>query len=217
MATLIIQEWHLWLNLAKIWDADNVCFLNAPILEAGLIGDFFQDSEADGNHQTHLAPVCNHPSLIDKRGILLWCLHLLWCSLILHLSCNVKPPAGMSPSLSPRQPSKRTVKQSWHRPPRDGGEWSCPGGAGNTTPYPVGWRSDNLLLPLFSVLPKLLMKELFPQFLSHICHSRAVSKEMFPHSQPGYALLVHLDKVLGPDATTPLWRIRPVWWKDLLS
>ncbi len=164
-----------------------------------------------------LAPLCNHPSLIDKRGILLWCLHLLWCSLILHLSCNVKPPAGMSPSLSPRQPSKRTVKQSWHRPPRDGGECSFPGGAGNTTPYPVGWRSDNLLLPLFSVLPKLLMKELFPQFLSHSCHSRAVSKAMFPHSQPGYALLVHLDKVLGPDATTPLWRIHPVWWKDLLS
>ncbi len=55
-----------------------------------------------------------------------------------HLSCNVKPPAGMSPSLSPRQPSKWTVKQSWHRPPRDGGDCSFPGGGGNTTPYPVG-------------------------------------------------------------------------------
>lgn len=32
LSTLVVQEHHLWLNLAKMRDAEKVCFLDAPIV-----------------------------------------------------------------------------------------------------------------------------------------------------------------------------------------
>lgn len=37
MSTLVVQEHHLCLNLAKMWDAEKVRFLDAPIVHGGLI------------------------------------------------------------------------------------------------------------------------------------------------------------------------------------
>ncbi len=39
MSTMVVQERHLWLNLAEMKDVDKVRFLDAPISQAGLFGD----------------------------------------------------------------------------------------------------------------------------------------------------------------------------------
>ncbi len=39
MSTMVVQERHLWLNLAGMKDADKARFLDAPISQAGLFGD----------------------------------------------------------------------------------------------------------------------------------------------------------------------------------
>ncbi len=43
MSTLVAQECHLWLILAEMRDVDKVCFLDAPISQAGLFGDTVED------------------------------------------------------------------------------------------------------------------------------------------------------------------------------
>ncbi|KAL0152613.1 hypothetical protein M9458_052336 [Cirrhinus mrigala] len=43
MSTTVVQERHLWLNLAQVADADKVCFLNAPVSQVGLFGDTVED------------------------------------------------------------------------------------------------------------------------------------------------------------------------------
>ncbi len=39
MSTMVVQERHLWLNLAEMKDVDKARFLDAPITQAGLFGD----------------------------------------------------------------------------------------------------------------------------------------------------------------------------------
>ncbi len=39
MSTMVVQERHLWLNLAEMKDVDKARFLDAPIFQAGLFGD----------------------------------------------------------------------------------------------------------------------------------------------------------------------------------
>ncbi len=39
MSTMVVQERHLWLNLAEMKDANKARFLDAPIAQAGLFGD----------------------------------------------------------------------------------------------------------------------------------------------------------------------------------
>ncbi|KAL0151729.1 hypothetical protein M9458_052955 [Cirrhinus mrigala] len=43
MATMVVQERHLWLNLAQMAYADKVRFLDAAISQAGLFGDTVED------------------------------------------------------------------------------------------------------------------------------------------------------------------------------
>ncbi len=42
MSIMVVQEHHLWLNLAEMKDVDKACFLDAPISQAGLFGDTVQ-------------------------------------------------------------------------------------------------------------------------------------------------------------------------------
>ncbi len=39
MSTMVVQEHHLWLNLAEMKDVNKARFLNAPISQGGLFGD----------------------------------------------------------------------------------------------------------------------------------------------------------------------------------
>ncbi|KAL1267921.1 hypothetical protein QQF64_033284 [Cirrhinus molitorella] len=43
MSTLVVQERHLWLNMAQMADADKARFLDAPISHVGLFGDTVED------------------------------------------------------------------------------------------------------------------------------------------------------------------------------
>ncbi|KAI2652706.1 ORF V: Enzymatic polyprotein [Labeo rohita] len=43
MSTLVVQERHLWLNLAQMADVDKTRFLDAPVSQAGLFGDTVED------------------------------------------------------------------------------------------------------------------------------------------------------------------------------
>ena len=43
MSTMVVQERHLWLNLAEMKDAEKVRFLDAPISQAGLFGDTVEE------------------------------------------------------------------------------------------------------------------------------------------------------------------------------
>lgn len=78
MSTLI-QEFHLWLNLAEL-----------PHLARWPLWQ--HRPEADGGHQAHLAP-----SLLVTEGIHLQFLHLLWRGQKQHPCCHIDPPAGSSP------------------------------------------------------------------------------------------------------------------------
>ncbi|XDV17659.1 hypothetical protein PO909_023489 [Leuciscus waleckii] len=65
MSALVVQERHLWLNLADVREADKVRFLDSPISQVGLFGDTELCPEADGGHPAHPAPAaccCLHPS-----------------------------------------------------------------------------------------------------------------------------------------------------------
>ncbi len=39
MSTMVVQERHLWLDLAEMKDVDKARFLDAPVSQAGLFGD----------------------------------------------------------------------------------------------------------------------------------------------------------------------------------
>lgn len=39
MSTLVVQEQHLWLNLADMRETNKYCFLNSPISQAGLFSN----------------------------------------------------------------------------------------------------------------------------------------------------------------------------------
>ncbi len=39
MSTMVVQQRHLWLNLAEMKEVDKARFLDAPISQAGLFGD----------------------------------------------------------------------------------------------------------------------------------------------------------------------------------
>ncbi|KAL0195107.1 hypothetical protein M9458_008679, partial [Cirrhinus mrigala] len=56
MATMVVQERHLWLNLAQMADADKVRFLDAPISQAGLFGDTFSAVQKQTEAIKHILP-----------------------------------------------------------------------------------------------------------------------------------------------------------------
>ncbi|KAL0195227.1 hypothetical protein M9458_008799, partial [Cirrhinus mrigala] len=81
MSTMVVQERHLWLNLAQMSDADKVRFLDAPISQAGLFGD------TEG--VTSLLPPTSGSLGLWPRAVTL---------------SDVLPPQVLSRSLSSREP-----------------------------------------------------------------------------------------------------------------
>ncbi len=69
MSTMVVQERHLWLNLAEMKDVDKARFLDAPISQGGLFGDTvegFAQQFSAVQQQTeaiqHILPRCDAPS-----------------------------------------------------------------------------------------------------------------------------------------------------------
>ncbi|KAL0159520.1 hypothetical protein M9458_043245, partial [Cirrhinus mrigala] len=56
MSTLMVQERHLWLNLAQMADVDKARFLDAPVSQAGLFGDTFSAVQKQTEAISHILP-----------------------------------------------------------------------------------------------------------------------------------------------------------------
>ncbi len=69
LSTLVVQERHLWLNLAEMKDVDKACFLDAPISQTWLFGDTFegfaQNFSAVQSRQRLSSPSCPCGMLIS--------------------------------------------------------------------------------------------------------------------------------------------------------
>ncbi len=96
MSTMVVQERHLWLNLAEMKDVDKARFFDAPISQAGLFGDtvegFAQQFSAI-QQQTeaiqHTCPgVMHHPPLPPGPGL----------SLPVVVGTLLRPPELLAPS-----------------------------------------------------------------------------------------------------------------------
>ncbi len=77
MSTMVVQERHLWLNLAEMKDVDKARFLDAPICQTGLFGDTvegFAHQFSAVQQQTeaiqHTCPdMMHHPPLPPGPGL----------------------------------------------------------------------------------------------------------------------------------------------------
>ncbi|KAL0195082.1 hypothetical protein M9458_008661, partial [Cirrhinus mrigala] len=56
MSTMVVQERHLWLNLAQMSDVDKVRFLDAPVSQIGLFGDTFSAVQKQTGAIKHSLP-----------------------------------------------------------------------------------------------------------------------------------------------------------------
>ncbi|KAL0163578.1 hypothetical protein M9458_039331, partial [Cirrhinus mrigala] len=56
MSTLVVQERHLWLNLAQMADVDKARFIDAPVSQAGLFGDTFSAVQKQTEAIKHILP-----------------------------------------------------------------------------------------------------------------------------------------------------------------
>ncbi|KAL0152047.1 hypothetical protein M9458_052651, partial [Cirrhinus mrigala] len=80
MSTLVVQERHLWLNLAQMADVDKARFLDAPVSQAGLfgetVGDFAQQFSAVQKQTeaiSHILPRRETPRRSPEEGRDLLC------------------------------------------------------------------------------------------------------------------------------------------------
>ncbi len=97
MSTMVVQERHLWLNLAEMKDCDKAHFLDAPISQAGLFDDTvkgFAQQFSAVKQQTeanqHICPgVMHHPSLPPGPGL----------SLPVAMGALLRPPSVSVPPL----------------------------------------------------------------------------------------------------------------------
>ncbi len=77
MSTMVVQERHLWLNLAEMKDVDKARFLDAPISQAGLFGDtvegfaqlFSAVQQQTRRSITSCPGVMRHPPLPPGQGL----------------------------------------------------------------------------------------------------------------------------------------------------
>ncbi len=125
MSTMVVQERHLWLNLAEMKDVDKACFLDAPISQAGLFGDTvegFAQQFSAVQQQTvaiqHTCPgVMHHPPLPPGPGL----------SLSVAVGALLHPPELLRPRPN-RYLGRRVEPLAGERcPPHHSQAPSCPG------------------------------------------------------------------------------------------
>ncbi len=94
MSTMVVQECHLWLNLAEMKDVDKARFLDAPISQAGLFGDtvegFAQQFSVLWRSSTSCPGVMHHPPLPPGPGL----------SLPVVVGALLRPPELLCPRLN---------------------------------------------------------------------------------------------------------------------
>ncbi len=173
MSTMVVQERHLWLNLAEMKNVDKARFLDAPISQGGLFGDTvegFAQQFSVVQQQTeaiqHILPRHDAPSTAAPGAR------------PQSARCHGRPPASSRAALPQAESTHRPVRRASRRerrPPRPSQAPSRPGSrrsgldAGNpeklefalsqetarTAPLlpPVEGREENLLFRFVSVPP----------------------------------------------------------------
>ncbi len=123
MSTMVVQERHLWLNLAEMRDVDKARFLDAPISQVRLFGDtvegFAQQFSAVQQETEAIQHTMHHPPLPPGPdlnlpvavGALLCPPEPLRPRLNRHLGRRIEPLAGERrpprPSQAPSRPGSR--------------------------------------------------------------------------------------------------------------
>ncbi len=178
MSTMVVQERHLWLNLAEMKDVDKARFLDAPISQGGLQTEAIQHI-LPRRDAPSTAALGARPQSARRRG---------------------RPPA--SSRAAPPQ------AESTHRPARRASRRRAAPPAGNpemlefalsqetarTAPLlpPVEGREENLLFRFVSVpplvqgpaVPTFSKKEQFPFPPGSQVHGTTVCNALPPHSRP---------------------------------
>ncbi len=227
MSTMVVQERHLWLNLAEMKDVDKACFLDAPISQGGLFGDTvegFAKQFSAVQQQTeaiqHILPRRDAPSTADPRA--------RPQSARRHgrppASSRAAPPQAVSTHRPVRRASRRRAAppRPSQAPSRPGSRRSGPD-AGNpemlefalsqetarTAPLlpPVEGREENLLFRFVSVpplvqgpaVPTFSKKEQFPFPPGSQVHGTTVCDALPPYSRPRPILPVAKRVRFGDD------------------
>ncbi len=203
MSTMVVQERHLWLDLAEMKDVDKACFLVAPITQAGLFGDTvkgFAQQFSAVQQQTeaiqHTCPgVMHHQPLPPGPGL----------SLPVAVDALLRPPELLRPRPNrylgrrvepltgerrPTHPSQAPSRPGSRRSGRDAGnpeilEFALSQETARTAPLlpPVEGREENLPF-LFCLLFHFLKKEQFPFPPGSQVHGTTVCDALHPHSRP---------------------------------
>ncbi|KAI2668309.1 Nuclear cap-binding protein subunit 3 [Labeo rohita] len=71
MSTMVVQERHLWLNLAQMSDADKVCFFDAPVSQATPLRILPGSSRRYRNRRRHSSTCCVSPPSRQVPGLCL--------------------------------------------------------------------------------------------------------------------------------------------------
>ncbi len=163
MSTMVVQEHHLWLNLAEMKDVDKACFLDAPISQGGLFGDTvegFAQQFSAVQQQTeaiqHILPRRDAPSTAApgarpqsarRRGRP-------------PASSRAAPPQAESTHRPVRRASRRSLSPGSRRSGPDAGnpemlEFALSQETARTAPLlpPEEGREENLLFRFVSVPP----------------------------------------------------------------
>ncbi len=216
MSTMVVQERHLWLNLAEMKDVDKARFLNAPISQGGLFGDTvegFAQQFSAVQQQTeaiqHILPWRDAPStaapglglsLPVAVGALLRPPELLHPRLNRHIGRCVEPLAG---ERRPPRPSQAPSRPGSRRSGPDAGnpemlEFALSQETARTAPLlpPVEGREENLLFRFVSYPPS-QRKSYFPP--GSQVHGTTVCDALPPHSRPRPILPVAKRVRFGDD------------------
>ncbi len=203
MSTMVVQERHLWLNLAEMKDVDKARFLDAPISQAGLFGDTvegFAQQFSAVQQQTeaiqHILPRRDAPSTAApgarpqsarRRG---------------------RPPASSRAAPPQAESTHRPVCRASRRravPPGDVGVCSFSGdGENSAAPSPgggPGGESSVSVPPLDQgpAVPTFSKKEQFPFPPGSQVHGTTVCDTLPPHSRPRPILPVAKRVRFGDD------------------
>ncbi len=220
MSTMVVQERHLWLNLAEMKDVDKARFLDAPISQGGLFGDTvegFAQQFSAVQQQTeaiqHILPRRDAPSTAAPGarpqsavavGALLRPPELLRPRPThRHIGRCVEPLAGERrppcPSQAPSRPGSRRSSPDAGNPEML--EVALSQETARTAPLlsPVEGREENLLFRFVSVRPTFSKKEQFPFPPGSQVHGTTVCDALPPYSRPRPILPVAKRVRFGDD------------------
>ncbi len=188
---VVVQEHHLWLNLAEMNDVDKACFLDAPISKAGLFGDTVEGFA----QQFSAVQQQTEASSTSCPGVTHWPLLPPGPGLSLPVAVGIPPASSRAAppqAESTPRPAHRASRRRAAPPPCPSQAPSCPGSrwsgpvAGN--PEMLDFALSQKTARTAPFLPPEEGREENPMFLCSV--PTFSKKEQFPFP-PGSTLLPH--------------------------